>query len=193
MEDIPKEVLIDCAHLVKANSIQGTAAPGTSLGAGWEAFVLLLRAAGRLFWIEWSPSSCSAVLCQARAALTGGRCRVQLPGLPVYASRRRGSKPLPLLFMPPRCSRRQRPHSRLSPSALGPPFRSARSSGGDGGSIWSSLALPAALLLPQPAVVWPPSLSPGRCKDLSFSFFPCLVSDGRDGNNRRRLRSPGGL
>uniref|UniRef100_A0A8C5IZP0 Coiled-coil domain-containing protein 25 n=1 Tax=Junco hyemalis TaxID=40217 RepID=A0A8C5IZP0_JUNHY len=36
MDDIPKEVLSDCAHLVKANSIQGTRENGRKMGKKWE-------------------------------------------------------------------------------------------------------------------------------------------------------------
>lgn len=83
MDDIPKEVLIDCAHLVKANSIQGNT----------DSREISVRCLRRVFLVHTSmwffgsnTGDISAVVLSVKpvpAGLTGSRCRLQLLGLPV--------------------------------------------------------------------------------------------------------------
>lgn len=70
MDDIPKEVLIDCAHLVKANSIQG------NTDSCCEVFVVSVSGSHELL-VFWT--------CLLRCSLLnlGSRCHWQLLELPM--------------------------------------------------------------------------------------------------------------
>lgn len=88
VDDIPKEVLIDCAHLVKANSIQGNT---DSRQVGVRCFGASVSDPRERVGFFFGANGCgvpAAVLSvkPLPAGLTGSRCRLQLPGLPVTLS-----------------------------------------------------------------------------------------------------------
>lgn len=161
MDDIPKEVLIDCAHLVKANSIQGEA-------GSWRQEA------------SWSRLGGVGVPAPHRGGYLGSNIHQASPPPP-------SAQPV-LLFRGADVAHRHRgcllgsqqeefQSSEVAASSLpapwGPfPQRSLLWQGQASLiSIWSSLAPPAAPPLQQQAVLWGFSVPLEPCKASFFLLF----------------------